>query len=283
MASTLSGFTADKLILNSSNFRREIVGLERINDVYTSRTEDAADFAEIIKNGESHSTVMAYLSPTPSASDRFSNMLVENVESSNEVGGITKFNVTYVGLYRDLKPKPLITLQPVDQYAFTPFSITVQFIEPVGDVGSTEEILFLKKYSRRQPFPLRINGYSLPQSSVAPFGGELSSKLVQIIQGSQFFSQALQNYFTQESLSQINNRNAGNYPAANQGFSFPFISDAPTPIVEYKGLVISGVSYQRYGKFAHTIITASDSARSSIFTNAGGRTGIFTSVINYEF
>jgi hypothetical protein len=283
MATNLIGIPANKLILNSTNFRREIVGLERINDVYTSRTEDAADFAEIIKNGASHSTVMAYLSPTPSASDRFANMLVENVESSNEVGGITEFNVTYVGLYRDLKPKPLITLQPVDQYAFNPYSVTVQFIDFVGDVGSTDEIIFLKKYSRRQPLPIKINGYALPQSSVAPFAGQISSKLIQTIQGSQFFAQALQEYFVIETLSETNKRNETNYPAANQGFSFPFTSEAPAPIVEYKGFIISGVSYQRYGKFAHTIITASDSARSSIFVNINGKTTILTSVINYEF
>jgi hypothetical protein len=283
MATNLIGIPANKLILNSTNFRREIVGLERINDVYTSRTEDAADFAEIIKNGASHSTVMAYLSPTPSASDRFANMLVENVESSNEVGGITEFNVTYVGLYRDLKPKPLITLQPVDQYAFNPYSVTVQFIDFVGDVGSTDEIIFLKKYSRRQPLPIKINGYALPQSSVAPFAGQISSKLIQTIQGSQFFAQALQEYFVIETLSETNKRNETNYPAANQGFSFPFTSEAPAPAVEYKGLIISGVSYQRYGKFAHTIITASDSARSSIFVNINGKTTIFTSLINYEF
>jgi hypothetical protein len=279
---TLVGFTANRLILNSSNFRREIVGLERINDVYTARTEDAADFAEIIKNGASHSTVMAYLSPTPSASDRFANMLVENVESSNEVGGITKFNVTYVGLYRDLKPKPIITLQPVDQYAFNPYSVTVQFIDFVGDVGSTDEIIFLKKYSRRQPIPTKINGYALPQSSVASLAGEISSKIIQTIKGAPFFAQAFQQYFVIEALSETNKRNETNYPTANQGFGFPFTSEVPAPIVEYRGFVISGVSYQRYGKFAHTIITASDSAKSTIYDNLGGRMSVNVSVLNFE-
>jgi hypothetical protein len=171
----------------------------------------------------------------------------------------------------------------VDQYAFNPYSVTVQFIDFVGDVGSTDEIIFLKKYSRRQPLPIKINGYALPQSSVAPFAGQISSKLIQTIQGSQFFAQALQEYFVIETLSETNKRNETNYPAANQGFSFPFTSEAPAPIVEYKGFIISGVSYQRYGKFAHTIITASDSARSSIFVNINGKTTILTSVINYEF
>lgn len=279
---TLVGFTANKLILNSSNFRREIVGLERISDVYTARTQDAADFEEIIRNGTSHATVMGYLTPSPSSSDRFQDMLVENVESSNEVGGITKFNVTYVGLYRDLKPKPLITLQPIDQYAFNPYSVTVQFIDFVGDVGSSDEIIFLKKYSRRQPFPLKINGYSLPQSPVAPFNGQISSKLVQIIQGAPFFKEALENYFGIESLSEAIRRNRDNYPAANQGFQFPFTSESPAPIIEYRGLIISGVSYQRYGKFAHAIITASDSALATIYGNIGGVMSSTSSVINYE-
>lgn len=280
MASTIIGISENKLILNSTNFRREIVGLERINDVYTARTQDAADFEEIIKNGASHSTIMGYIDPAPPSSSRFANMLVENVESSNENGGITKFNVTYVGLYRDLRPKPIITLQPIDQYAFNPYSVTVQFIEYVGDVGSNDEILFLKKYSRRQPFPLKINGYSLPQSSVAPFGGQLSSKLVQIIQSSPFFKDSLEFYFTLESLAEANKRRRDYF--ASQGVQFPLTSDSPAPLIEYRGFIISGVSYQRYGKFAHAIITASDSALASIYSELGGTTQVNTRVINYE-
>jgi hypothetical protein len=283
MASTLTGFSANKLILNSSNFRREIVGLERINDVYTARSQDSADFAEIIKNGTSHSTIMGYLTPTPPVNNRFSDMLVENVESSNEFGDITKFNVTYVGLFRDLKPKPIITFQPIDKYAFNPYSVTVQFIEPVGDVGSAEEIIFLKKYSRRQPFPIKINGYSLPQSSVGSFSGQISSKLVQLVQGSPFFNTALQNYFDIKSLSESLKLIRESKQFSGGGLQFPFTSERPAPIIEYKGLIISGVSYQRYGKFAHAIITASDSARSSIYVNLGGKTQIISSNINYEY
>ena len=279
---TLVGFTANKLILKSSNFRREIVGLERISDVYTARTQDAADFEEIIRNGASHSTIMGYLTPAPSTADRFSNMLVENVESSNEVGGITKFNVTYVGLYRDLKPKPIITLQPIDQYAFNPYSVTVQFIDFVGDVGSSDEIIFLKKYSRRQPFPLKINDYLLPQSPVAPFNGQISSKLVQIIQGAPFFKGALENYFSIQSLSEALKVNRDNYPTAYTGVQFPLTSESPAPTIEYRGLIISGLSYQRYGKFAHAIITASDSAFARIYVNTGGVMSAISSVINYE-
>lgn len=284
MATNLIGIPANKLILNSTNFRREIVGLERINDVYTARTEDAADFAEIIKNGASHSTIMGYLSPAPSSSDRFLDMLVENVESSNEVGGVTKFNVTYVGLYRDLKPKPIITLQPIDEYVFNPYSVTVQFIEYVGDVGSTEEILFLKKYSRFRTIPAKINGYSLPQSSMPPFGGQISSNLVQFIQGSQFFSQALGAYFTQVTLAETNKRREPSETLAPKGgLKFPFTSEVPPPVIEYRGFAISGISYQRYGKFAQTIITASDSAKSTVWDNLGGRINITVTRLNLDF
>jgi hypothetical protein len=280
---TLVGFTANRLILNSSNFRREIVGLERINDVYTSRTEDAEFFQELIINGATHRTITGYFNPVPPSAERYSTMLVENVESTNEPGGITRYNVTYVGLFRDLKPKPLITLQPVDDYAFNPYSVTVQFIDFVGDVGSTDEIIFLKKYSRRQPIPTKINGYALPQSSVASLAGEISSKIIQTIKGAPFFAQAFQQYFVIEALSETNKRNETNYPTANQGFGFPFTSEVPAPIVEYRGFVISGVSYQRYGKFAHTIITASDSARSTVFVKIEGKTRQITRPLNYEF
>jgi hypothetical protein len=211
-------------------------------------------------------------------------MLVENVESSNEVGGITKFNVTYVGLYRDLKPKPLITLQPVDQYAFNPYSVTVQFIDFVGDVGSTDEIIFLKKYSRLNTIPQKINGYALPQSPVAPFAGQVSSNLVQIIQGAPFFSQALGTYFTQVGQAEASKRRGDRETIGSSGgFKFPFTSEAPAPTVEYRGFAISGISYQRYGKFAHTIITASDSAKSTVWDNLGGKTIITVSRLNLDF
>ena len=153
---TLVGFTANKLILNSSNFRREMAGLERIMDVYTSRTEDAEFFQELIVNGASHRTITGYLSPVPVASERYADMLVENVESTNEIGGITTYSVTYVGLFRNLQPKPIITYQPIDTYAFNPFSINIEFVEGIGDLGSQEETNFIKNYSRRKNIPSKI-------------------------------------------------------------------------------------------------------------------------------
>lgn len=260
MPAILTGFTPNKLILNSTNFRREIVGLERINDVYTARTEDAAGFAEIIRNGTPHSTVMGYLTPAPATSERFPNMLVESVESANEVGSITRFNVTYVGLLRDLRPKPVISLQPAERYAFNPFVVTVEFVESIGDVGSQEEITFLKKYARLQPFPARINGYLMPQSSVAPFQGQVTSRLIQIIGSSQFFEPAIGAFSSEQVLRENFQREivSRQLPQAKQ---IELNYDVPTPKVEFYGLLISGVSYQRYGKFAHAIVSASDSAR----------------------
>ena len=106
-----------------------MAGLERIMDVYTSRTEDAEFFQELIVNGASHRTITGYLSPIPPTSERYANMLVENVESTNEVGGITTYSVTYVGLFRELNPKPIISFQPVERYIYAPYSISIEFVE----------------------------------------------------------------------------------------------------------------------------------------------------------
>jgi len=278
---TLVGFIANKLILNSSNFRREIVGLERINDVYTSRTEDAEFFQELIINGETHRTITGYLSQVPSASERYSNMLVESVESTNETGGITRFNVTYVGLFRDLQPKPVISYQPVDTYAFNPFSITVEFVESIGEVGSIEEINFLKNYSRRKNFPKQINGYTMPVSFISPFAGAVNTKIFQVIQDSPFFRPPLEQYLSLNALRQTLDRNKQSI--ANQGFGFPFDGDVPSPIVEYRGFVIEGISYRRYGKYAHAIISASDSAYFSYIVRSGGASSVVTNTLNFEF
>lgn len=279
---TLVGFTANKLILNSSNFRREIVGLERINDVYTSRTEDAEFFQELIINGATHKTITGYFNPVPPSAERYSTMLVENAESTNEPGGITRYNVTYVGLFRDLKPKPIIAYQPIDTYAFNPFGLTIEFVEGIGEVGSFEEINFLKKYSRRSSLPRQINGYQMPTSPVAPFVGQIDTKLLPIIEGSPFFQSPLNSYFAVETLKESFNRS--NIETANQGFSFPFIADAPPPQVIYRGLIISGLSYQRYGNFAHGIISASDSAYFSYVVSPGTENArVIENRLNFEF
>lgn len=279
---TLVGFTANRLILNSSNFRREIVGLERINDVYTARTEDAEFFQELIINGTTHRIITGYLSPTPPATERYTTMLVENVESSNEVGGITRFNVTYVGLFRDLTPKPIINYQPIDTYAFNPFGLTIEFVHAVGEVGSTEEINFIKNYSRKKNLPRQINGYQMPTSPVAPFGGEIDTKIVQIIQDSPFFQSPLGAYGTYERLRERSDREKGNTLGAI-GFTFPFEADVPAPIVSYRGLIISGLSYQRYGNYAHAIISTSDSAYFSYIIRQNGVSSVISDRLNYEF
>lgn len=269
MASTLVGFTANKLILNSSNFRREVVGLERISDVYTARTQDAETLGNIIRNGVSHKTVTSYLSPIPQLSNRYDDMLVENVESENQKGDITSFHVTYVGLFRDLQPKPIITLQPIEDYAFSPFSVTIEFIAPIGDIASTQEINFLKTYRRLNNLPDTINGYTTIKSPVGSFSQSMDSRIAAFVQGSKFFSRALNQYYTSQNANQSVTRNEpvllreGVDPTKySTAFSIP-----NPPLVTYRGFCISGVSYQRYGKFAHAIITASDSARYSYITN----------------
>lgn len=264
---TIIGISPQTLVLNSTSFRREIIGLERISDVYTAKTEDASFFQEIIKNGASHKTITGYVRPIPSANQRFQNVLVENVETSNEPGELTIFNVTYVGQSRDILPKPIVSLQPIDNYAFNPFSITINFVEYIGDVGSFDEINFLRKYQRLNNLPAKINGYPTPQSSVAPFSGEITSKILPIISASKFFSNAIDEYSTLITLGQTSTR---------QDFQLFRIQTSKgniildftrrSPIVTFRGLCISGLSYERYGKYAHAIVTASDSAYYSFLT-----------------
>lgn len=262
MPATLVGFTANKLILNSSNFRREVVGLERITDVYTARTQDADFFQEIIANGESHRTITGYLTPVPS--ERFSDMLVENVVSTNMKGDITGFNVTYVGLCRDLRPKPIITLQPLENYAFLPFTINLEFIEGIGTIGSATEIAFLKKYKTLAPFPDKINGYTTIKSPVPSFAGNVSKFAKQYnFAESPFFSIPVGLYQQFERVLQtVSGIGSFRLPPGPSGLNFPFIGNntLEEPSVAYGGIAIRGISYTRYGNFAHAIITGSEIA-----------------------
>lgn len=265
--SILVGFTANRLILNSSNFRREIVGLERITDVYTARTQDAKSFQEIIKNGESHRNITAYLTPIPS--ERFENMLVENVSTTNNPGDITTFNVTYVGLARDLYPKPIISLQPVDVFAFNPFSVTIEFVEYIGEIASQYEIAFLRKYKTGNPIPSKINGYATIKSSIPSFYGDIGGAILSQVDlsKSDFFAPALAAY-TQASAEEVFDRS----------FRLPTNPTTPgtsIPTVQYSGLCIKGLSYSRYGNYCHASIVASDTA---YYSYAAGETAVFRSI-----
>lgn len=266
---TLVGFTANKLILNSSNFRREMVGLERINDVYTARTQDAETFGNIIKNGASHKTVTGYLSPLPTLANRHEDMLVENVESTNEAGDITTFNVTYVGLFRDLKPKPLISLAPVDTFAFNPFSITIEFVTRLGAVGSQAELDFLKTFKRFAPLPSTINAYPMPRSQVAPFNTS-ADRILEILRQSDFFRGAAQQSAIINSRVATFGRGADIvYRKGSDGFEFEVAYQDNQPLVVYRGFGITGISYTRYGNFALVILSGADSAYYSYFSAAG--------------
>jgi len=256
----LVGFIANKLILNSSNFRREIVGLERINDVYTARTQDAATFSEIIKNGASHKTVTGYLSPAPSILNRYEKMLVENVTSENLPGEITTFNVTYVGLFRDLNPKPLISLAPVDTYAFNPYSVNIEFVTELGEPGSSKDVNFLRSYQKFRIAPDTINGYAMPRSSVAPFGGA-NPALLNIVSQSPFFARTIGQYQSYDRWTRNPERQEP--LLSREGTRIPD-SQPVTPALPYvffAGFVITGISVNRYGLFGHVILSVADGAR----------------------
>ena len=117
--------------------------------------------------------------------------------------------------------------------------------------------------------PDTINGYPTIKSPVGSFSQSMDSRIAALVQGSKFFSRALNQYYTSQNANQSVTRNEprllreGVDPTKySTAFSIP-----NPPLVTYRGFCISGVSYQRYGKFAHAIITASDSARYSYITN----------------
>ena len=122
----------------------------------------------------------------------------------------------------------------------------------------------------------------MPQSSVPSFQGEITANLLPILQGSQFFAGALQTFLSQELLEK---RLPREILLAAEGTTLPANYEARAPTVGYFGLVISGISYQRYGKVAHTFLTASDSAYFTILgtpDEEGNQTNI-TDTINFEF
>ena len=219
------GIPTEKLILSSSSFRRERVGLERINHVYTGNKSDSNYFYGKIKNGASHETITNFLIVPPATEFQYENMLVENVDISDEPGELVKYNTTYVGLISNARPfpEPLISFQPVAEYVFYPWSISVEFIEYIGGFNSLTESRFKEKYKFFLPAPLDINEKPMPQSPVAPVSGSIAEK-----PDAPFFSAIP--------------------PEAENG------------IYNYKGLTITAVSFTRYGNYAHTLLTLAESA-----------------------
>ena len=257
--SNIIGIQSGKVVLSSSNFSRTAIGLEFINDVYSCKTSDLDTIMGTIKNGASHFAITALMQELPS--DRHNKMLAESVSFENMAGGVTKIAVNYVGLYRDTKPKPVISGQPLDlnQYLHFPLQYTISFVEEIGATSSLKEVDFVTKYKQKS-IVLKINDYDIPTSPIAAYLKRFD---------------IAQEFFTNAGVEFNTAWLAGVLPY----FIISEVTESNEPIerttykdLYYYGLRVSGFSYARRGLFAEATITISDSA---VLTDPIGGNSVF--------
>ena len=246
------GIQANKVIRSSTQFAKGREGMERIYDVYSCRTQDLNTIIQTLKIGETHKSATSLFQDPDQAVEKYDKMLIEQVSSNKTDGGITEINVTYVGLFSDLSPKPLISIQLLDpeNYLHIPYQFVVRFVEEIGEVNSSTEIAFINKYSI-EPFPPLVNGSPLPVSPITPYSLPYDqASLLNTNSGYRFSTDWLRGAPTSYEVTENS-----------------IINGIPTPvtttyyrILSYKGFVISSFSYERYGLFSDTILTISDGA-----------------------
>lgn len=239
------GVQKGKIIRTSTRFGRTRVGLERIFDVYSCRTQDLADIIKVIKLGATHSDIYLLVQGGESF-DTYEDMLVEQVSYDNTEGGITKISVVYVGLFLDTKPAPLISIEPLDanNYLHISYQYTIRFVAKIGKPASQEEINFLYTFGNAK----EINGTPIPSSPITPYQLPISLARDRI-----------------RSPYAFNMRWADGQPETYDVKEFTADGNVITKTYDrelaYYGFVRTGFSYERYGLFAEGIITISDGAR----------------------
>lgn len=227
--------------------------MERIFDVYTCRTQDLSTIMQTIKIGATQKSVVLLMQSIPTSSEQYPKMLIEQVSYDNNPGDLTSISVTYVGLFRDTSPKPLISSQPleVSQYIHSPVQYTINFVQEIGEVGAIDELNFIRRFLIGTPAPASINGQAIPVSPVAPY--RLRYDLAQQKFGSsgQIFNSG---WFsgTSTTYEYTEQKIVNGVPT--------FFTITTSKELSYFGYAISGFSYERYGLVAEAIITISDSA-----------------------
>lgn len=138
---TASG--SNSKVLETSEYQREMNGLETLTEVYTVRSANRIALApdrDVIHSSFSTADI------------KYPRMAVENVSFSEQRGSLTKMSVTFVGLTAAAGlPTPIVRLVP------TPSRIYIE-AEYVSDVSETSLVIL----DRRTRMPAQINGVAMP-------------------------------------------------------------------------------------------------------------------------
>lgn len=138
---TLTGTNAK--VLETSEYQREMNGLESLTETYTVRTANRISLAP--QRDVVHSAFST-------ADTKHTRMVVETISFRDQPGGLTKMGVTYVGLTSAAGlPAPIVRLVP------TPSRIYIE-AEYVSDVSETSLVIL----DRRTRMPAVINGVAMP-------------------------------------------------------------------------------------------------------------------------
>lgn len=138
---TLTGSSVK--ILESSEYQREMNGLETISETFTVRSANRISLAP-----DRNTTHTAF----STSEIKHPRMVVENVSFREQAGGLTKMTVQYVGLTRTAGlPAPIIRLLPQPGKIF----IEAEFVSD----QSEESLVIIDKTTR---MPAQINGVAMP-------------------------------------------------------------------------------------------------------------------------
>ena len=153
-------------VLRRQNYAKETNGLETIQETYIVRS---ADLISLVPAKDT--THFAY----SSATTKFRRMAVESTSTSEQDGGISELNVTYVGLTSSSGlPPAIVRTIPLAGAAIygAPVIIDVEFVSD----SSVTQILAGKLSSLSTapsefpaPIPPQINGTAMPTNPKTPF------------------------------------------------------------------------------------------------------------------
>ena len=174
---TIIGIPAGKMIRTSVVSDTDDLGLTRLTETYAFATSEFQTFRTRLINFTPYNTVMGYVHPTPSTSYPY--VLIESVNITEDIGGISMATVQYHGI---LKPGTASTgdtswLPPAKQrfqpflnpagITINPVSVIVEFI--YYSDGVTPELDLLRRYGEKTLLPISINGTNLYRSIKAPY------------------------------------------------------------------------------------------------------------------
>lgn len=138
---TLTG--ANAKVLETSDYQREMNGLETLTETYTVRSSNRITLAPL--RNVTHSAF--------STSDtKYPRLVVENVSFRDVSGSLTKMTVTFVGLTSSAGlPAPIVRILPVTGKVY----IEAEYVTN----ESEDALTTLGNVSR---MPAQINGYNMP-------------------------------------------------------------------------------------------------------------------------